>query len=123
MTTKWTDMKVLGFGETSWRTDERTGDRWLCIDGEPKFRVDTAVERVEFLVTREVPFIAGLKSDPKVMGGSLCIPNTRFPISVVLRELATGLTLAEVAAEYEQDVSKLTEAIHGVANYLLGLKS
>jgi uncharacterized protein (DUF433 family) len=39
-------------------------------------------------------------SNPAVMGGQVCIKGTRIPVSVVLDNLAVGLSEAEIAASY-----------------------
>jgi uncharacterized protein (DUF433 family) len=39
-------------------------------------------------------------SDPAIMGGQVCIKGTRIPVSVVLDNLAAGLSEAEIAASY-----------------------
>jgi uncharacterized protein (DUF433 family) len=38
--------------------------------------------------------------DPQVMHGTTCIAGTRIPVSVVLDNLATGMTPDELVAEY-----------------------
>ncbi len=38
--------------------------------------------------------------DPQVMHGSACIAGTRIPVSVVLDNLASGMTPDELLAEY-----------------------
>ena len=39
-------------------------------------------------------------SDPAIMGGQVCIKGTRIPVSVVLDNLAAGLSEAEITASY-----------------------
>jgi uncharacterized protein (DUF433 family) len=39
-------------------------------------------------------------SDPSICHGQACIRGTRIPVSVILDNLAAGLTLAEVVASY-----------------------
>lgn len=39
-------------------------------------------------------------SNPAVMGGQICIKGTRIPVSVVLDNLAAGLSEAEIIASY-----------------------
>ena len=39
-------------------------------------------------------------SDPAVMGGQVCIRGTRIPVSVVIDNLAAGLSEAEISASY-----------------------
>ena len=39
-------------------------------------------------------------SDPAIMGGQACIKGTRIPVSVVLDNLAAGLSEAEITASY-----------------------
>lgn len=39
-------------------------------------------------------------SDPTVMGGQVCVKGTRIPVSVVLDNLAAGLSEAEITASY-----------------------
>jgi uncharacterized protein (DUF433 family) len=41
-----------------------------------------------------------IKSDPAVMGGVACVAGTRIPVSVILDNLAAGLTSAEILDEY-----------------------
>lgn len=39
-------------------------------------------------------------SNPAIMGGQVCIKGTRIPVSVVLDNLAAGLSEAEITASY-----------------------
>ncbi len=39
-------------------------------------------------------------SDPGVLGGQVCIKGTRIPVSVVLDNLAAGLSEAQITASY-----------------------
>jgi len=39
-------------------------------------------------------------SNPDVMGGQVCIKGTRIPVSVVLDNLAAGLSEAEITVSY-----------------------
>lgn len=39
-------------------------------------------------------------SNPAVMGGQVCIKGTRIPVSVMLDNLAAGLSEAGIAASY-----------------------
>ena len=39
-------------------------------------------------------------SDPAIMGGQVCIKGTRIPASVVLDNLAAGLSEAEITSSY-----------------------
>ena len=44
--------------------------------------------------------LALIASDPAVMHGAVVIAGTRVPVSVMLDCLATGMTEAEIVAEY-----------------------
>jgi uncharacterized protein (DUF433 family) len=39
-------------------------------------------------------------SDPAILAGQACIKGTRIPVSVVLVNLAAGLSAAEIVASY-----------------------
>ncbi|MBX3188618.1 MAG: DUF433 domain-containing protein [Labilithrix sp.] len=39
-------------------------------------------------------------SNPAIIGGQVCIKGTRIPVSVVLDNLAAGLSEAEITASY-----------------------
>lgn len=41
-----------------------------------------------------------LSTDPNIMGGALCVKGTRIPVTVVLDNLAEGLSMDEMLAEY-----------------------
>ena len=41
-----------------------------------------------------------LSTDPGIMGGALCIKGTRIPVTVVLDNLAEGMTMEELLREY-----------------------
>jgi uncharacterized protein (DUF433 family) len=41
-----------------------------------------------------------IKADPKICGGQPCVKGTRVPVSVVLDNLAAGLTETEILASY-----------------------
>jgi uncharacterized protein (DUF433 family) len=41
-----------------------------------------------------------IASDPAIMGGQVCIKGTRISVSVVLDNLAAGLSEAEIMASY-----------------------
>ena len=41
-----------------------------------------------------------IESKPEVVHGTLCIKGTRIPVSVVLDNLADGLSAADVVASY-----------------------
>ena len=41
-----------------------------------------------------------IASDPAVMGGQVCIKGTRIPVSVVLDNLAAGLSEVDITASY-----------------------
>jgi uncharacterized protein (DUF433 family) len=43
---------------------------------------------------------ARVVSDPSILGGQACIKGTRIPVSVVLDNLAAGLSDAEITASY-----------------------
>ena len=53
-------------------------------------------------------------SDPKVMHGQACIKGTRIPVSVVLDNLAGGLSEDEIVEQYP---SLSHEAIHASLAY------
>jgi uncharacterized protein (DUF433 family) len=38
--------------------------------------------------------------DPAVMGGKACIRGIRIPVSLVLKLVASGMTIAEILKEY-----------------------
>jgi uncharacterized protein (DUF433 family) len=38
--------------------------------------------------------------DPNVMHGAVCVAGTRIPVSVILDNLASGMTPAELLTEY-----------------------
>jgi len=55
-----------------------------------------------------------ITSDPQVMAGQACIKGTRIPVSVVLDNLAGGLTEDEIVEQYP---SLSHEAIHASLAY------
>ena len=52
--------------------------------------------------------------DPNVMHGTACIAGTRIPVSVVLDNLAAGMSVDELVAEYP---SLKPEAVAGALAY------
>ena len=57
--------------------------------------------------------------DPMVRGGRPCVEGTRVPVCKVLAEMASeGLTVAEFAAEYDQDPEAVRGALEWAAAYL-----
>ena len=41
-----------------------------------------------------------LSADPAIMGGALCVRGTRIPVTVVLDNLAGGMSPDEIVREY-----------------------
>ena len=41
-----------------------------------------------------------LSADPAIMHGALCVTGTRVPVTVVLDNLAAGLSAEEIGREY-----------------------
>jgi uncharacterized protein (DUF433 family) len=56
--------------------------------------------------------------DPMIMGGRACIRGMRIPVSVVVGQIASGASVAEVLADFpdldEQDVRQALQ--HAVAD-------
>ena len=59
-----------------------------------------------------------IRVDPKICHGQACIAGTRIPVSVVLDNLAAGITDAEIIASYP---SLTPEAIHACIGYAADL--
>lgn len=59
-----------------------------------------------------------IESDPSVCHGQACVKGTRIMVSVVLDNLASGLTLDEILASYP---SLTREAVQAVIAYAAGL--
>jgi len=57
-------------------------------------------------------------SDPTICHGKLCIRGTRIMVSVILDNLAEGLTAAEIVAEYPPLV---VEDVHAAIAYAAAL--
>ncbi len=53
-------------------------------------------------------------SDPKIMHGQACIRGTRIPVSVILDNLAAGVSEDEILQEYP---TLTKEAIHAAIAY------
>ncbi len=53
-------------------------------------------------------------SDPDIMGGTPCFRGTRVPVSVLFRNLADGMTVDEIVAQWptlnKADVVAVLEA-------------
>lgn len=47
-------------------------------------------------------FMNRISSDPKICHGKPCIKDTRILVSVILDNLAEGLTVKEIIAEYPE---------------------
>ena len=51
--------------------------------------------------------------DPKVMGGRACICGMRIPVSVIVRQIAHGTTVAEILKGYpdleQEDIQQAIE--------------
>jgi uncharacterized protein (DUF433 family) len=43
----------------------------------------------------------GITSDPAILGGEAVITGTRIPVSLLLSHLASGMTIDEIAYEYD----------------------
>jgi uncharacterized protein (DUF433 family) len=52
--------------------------------------------------------------DPVICHGQACIKDTRIPVSVVLDNLAAGITLQEIIRSYP---ALSTEAVHAAISY------
>jgi uncharacterized protein (DUF433 family) len=55
-----------------------------------------------------------ISSDPSICGGTACVKGTRIPVSVVLDNLAAGLSSDELTKNYP---SLTVEAIRGAIAY------
>jgi uncharacterized protein (DUF433 family) len=58
--------------------------------------------------------------DPAICHGKACIRGTRIPVSVVLANLADGMTTAEICAEYPSLRSEDVQAALAYAAELAG---
>jgi uncharacterized protein (DUF433 family) len=43
----------------------------------------------------------GITSDPRVLGGETVITGTRIPVALLLSHLASGMSVDEIAYEYD----------------------
>ena len=43
----------------------------------------------------------GITSDPAILGGEAIIKGTRIPVSLILSHLASGMSIDEIAYEYD----------------------
>ena len=59
-----------------------------------------------------------IETSPHVRGGVLAIKGTRFPLSRVIAELGGGVSIHEIAIEYELDEDCLSGLVGSVADYL-----
>ena len=76
------------------------GDEWLRLVALGELRSATQDAVLSFKARWLMSWRARIVSDPAVMGGQVCIKGTRIPVSVVLDNLAAGLSEAEVRASY-----------------------
>ncbi len=70
--------------------------------------------------SQKVPFsldsLSSISIDPMVRSGAPVIPGTRFPVAVLLFNLAEGdLSLREICDEYEQDYEAAKDIMAEIA--------
>jgi len=112
------------------------GERCLCeleADGSVTFREDITPEELKWAVgvllrdaeqKRQqriddgwMPTIYGAERDKEILGGKLVIKDTRFPIYRIFAELSEGLTIEEIAKDFDLQVCALKEVLQGAACY------
>jgi uncharacterized protein (DUF433 family) len=59
-----------------------------------------------------------LYSDPGVCGGKVCVKGTRVTVAVLLSCLATGMTVEEVADEYDVQKEDVLAALRYAADHV-----
>lgn len=56
-----------------------------------------------------------IHSDPEIMLGKPCIKGTRITVEHILREVASGAVLSDIAADYRLMPEDIVEAINYAA--------
>ena len=57
-----------------------------------------------------------IRKDPDIMGGKPCLAGTRFPVAQVLRELAEGRSVDQLAADFDLDLDLLRDFMKELAS-------
>lgn len=65
----------------------------------------------------------GITIDPKIQGGKPVIKGTRVPLDLILGKIARGMTIDEVAKEYDLEKEDILTTIRYAAPFLKKFKN